>query len=178
MKTPLFRVSFLSVLWCFLLLPLRAADDRLVLLGTSYGKNVLAICEANGEVLWKQATAGPEKGHAGHHDIHLLANGNILFHDSWTLTQEITLGKEVVWKYDSKTQNGNTGKGVDVHAFARLANGETMIAESGVGRILYVDAAGTLQRQIPLGQGGREKTRLVRILDNGHHWLVRKVRGW
>lgn len=167
MKVPLALVSFLSVLWWSI--PLYAADDRLVLLGASYGKNVLAICEANGDVLWKQATAGPEKGHAGHHDVHLLANGNILFHDSWTLTQEITLGKEVVWTYDSKTQNGNAGKPVDIHAFARLANGETMIAESGVGRILYVDAGGALRRQIPLGQGGREKTRLVRVLENGHH---------
>src|SRR5690606_36042168 len=80
---------------CALLLSLTttpAADpeDRLVLLGASYGKNVLAICDADGKVLWKYDTAGPtapQKGHAGHHDVHLLANGNILFHDSWTKTQ-------------------------------------------------------------------------------------------
>jgi outer membrane protein assembly factor BamB len=145
------------------------AEDRLVLVGASYGKNVLAICEADGTVLWKQPTAGPEKGHAGHHDVHLLPSGNILYHDSWTTTKEITLGQRTGWEYDSQTQNGNVGKGVDVHAFARLPDGTTMIAESGVGRILYVDPAGKWLRQVPLGEGGRGKTRLVRVLENGHH---------
>ncbi|MDC0292196.1 hypothetical protein OAK81_02780 [Verrucomicrobiales bacterium] len=144
-------------------------DDRLVLVGASYGKNVLAICDSKGEILWKHDTAGPEKGHTGHHDVHLMDNGNILFHDTWTRTQEITLGKEVVWDYESKTANGNDGKGVDVHAFARLENGQTMIAESGVGRFAHVDKDGKLVKEIPMGEGGRKKTRLVRMLDNGNY---------
>lgn len=146
-----------------------ADDDRLVLVGASYGKNVLAICDSKGEVLWKHETAGPEKGHAGHHDVHLLPNGNILFHDSWTKTREITLGKEVAWEYDSAKANGNEGKKVDVHAFARLENGETVIVESGVGRIIHVDKNGKLVKEVPLGEGGRKKTRLMRILDNGNY---------
>ena len=145
------------------------ADDRLVLVGASYGKNVLAICESDGTVLWKHDTAGPQRGHAGHHDVHLLPNGNILFHDSWTKIQEITLGKEVVWEYDSATMNGNEGRKVDVHAFDRLDNGETVIVESSVGRIIHVDKEGKLVKQVPLGKGGREKTRLMRVLDNGRY---------
>ena len=145
------------------------AGDRLVLVGASYGKNVLAICETDGSVLWKHDTAGPQKGHAGHHDVHLLPNGNILFHDSWTKIQEITVGKKIVWEYDSATMNGNEGKKVDVHAFDRLSNGETVIVESKVGRIIHVDKEGKLVKQVPLGKGGREKTRLMRILDNGHY---------
>ena len=85
----------------------RAADDRLVLVGASYGKNVLAICEADGTVLWQHDTAGPAKGHTGHHDVHLLPGGNILFHDTLTKTQEITLGKEVVWGFDELDLVGN-----------------------------------------------------------------------
>lgn len=145
-----------------------AEEDRLVLVGASYGKNVLAICDAKGEVLWKHDTAGPEKGHTGHHDVHLLENGNILFHDTWTKTQEITLGKEVVWEYESAKENGNEGKRVDVHAFARLADGSTMITESGVGRIIHVDKDKKLLKQFPLGEGGRKSTRLVRALENGN----------
>lgn len=163
---------FFASLWILLALATglaHAEDDRLVLLGASYGKNVLAICEADGSVLWKLETAGPQKGHAGHHDVHLLENGNLLFHDSWTKTQEVTLGKKVVWEYDSATANGNEGKKVDVHAFARLDNGETVLVESGVGRIIHVDAEGTLVKTIPLGEGGRKKTRLMRILDNGNY---------
>lgn len=164
--------SFFASLWILLALATglaHAEDDRLVLLGASYGKNVLAICEADGSVLWKLNTAGPQKGHAGHHDVHLLENGNLLFHDSWTKTQEVTLGKKVVWEYDSATANGNEGKKVDVHAFARLDNGETVLVESGVGRIIHVDAEGKLVKSIPLGEGGRKKTRLMRILDNGNY---------
>ena len=146
-------------------------EDRLVLLGASYGKNVLAICDAEGKVLWKHDTAGPppDRGHAGHHDVHLLENGNILFHDTWTKTQEITLGKEVVWDYDSATMNGNEGKGVDVHAFARLPDGQTMITESGIGRIIHVDEAKKIVTEFPLGEGGRKNTRLVRRLENGNY---------
>jgi len=144
-------------------------DDRLILVGASYGKNVLAICDSKGEVLWRHDTAGPEKGHTGHHDVHLLPNGNILFHDTWTKTQEITLGKEVVWDYESAKANGNEGKRVDVHAFKRFADGTTMIAESGVGRFIHVDKDGKKIKEVPMGEGGRKSTRLVRMLDNGHY---------
>ena len=47
------------------------------------------------------------------------------YHDSWTKLTEMTLDKKVVWTYDSATMNGNKGKRVDVHAFARLPNGHT-----------------------------------------------------
>ena len=110
-----------------------AKAERLVLASASYGKNIVAICDANGKTLWSYQTAGPKTGHAGHHDIQLLDNGNILFHENWTTIVEMTLGKKVVWTYDSATMNGNKGKRVDVHAFRRLPNGLTMIAESGVG---------------------------------------------
>lgn len=166
MKPFLFSIFALSSL-C--LATSMAAEDSLVLVSASYGKNVVAICDAKGEVLWRHGTAGPEKGHAGHHDVQLLPNGNILFHDSWTRIQEITLGKEVVWEYDSAKMNGNQGKRVDVHAFARLENRETVIVESGVGRIIHVDKDGKLVKEVPLGEGGRKSTRLMRILDNGHY---------
>jgi outer membrane protein assembly factor BamB len=159
----LLSMSGLLATWAY------PAEDRLVLVGASYGKNVLAICDAKGEVLWKHDTAGPDRGHTGHHDVHLLENGNILFHDTWTKTQEITLGKEVVWEYESRTMNGNEGKRVDVHAFARLPNGQTMITESKVGRIIHVDSKGALQHSQPLGEGGRKSTRLVRMTPQGSY---------
>lgn len=144
-------------------------DDQLILVGASYGKNVLAICDTDGQVLWKYDTAGPEKGHAGHHDLHFLPNGNILFHDTWKQTQEITLGKEIVWNYNSATANGNEGKKVDVHAFDRLDNGETVIVESAVGRIIHVTPDGEITKSVSLGKNGRKKTRLMRVLDNGNY---------
>jgi hypothetical protein len=161
--------SFVSALSVFVGVSLSAAEDRLVLVSASYGKNVVAICEPNGDVIWKHDTPGPKKGHAGHHDVHLLKNGNILYHDSWTKTKEITLGGKVVWQYDSAIRNGNKGKRVNVHAFARLANGETVIVESAVGRIIHVDRKGKITREVPLGKDGRQNTRLMRILANGNY---------
>ena len=46
--------------------------------------------------------------------------------------------------------NGNQGKRIEVHAFQRLSNGQTMIAESGAKRILEVNAKGEIQKNIPL----------------------------
>jgi len=153
----------LIALTLFFPLTLFAQEDRLVLLGASYGKNILAICEADGTVIWKHKTGGPKAGnnHTGHHDVQFLTNGNILFHDSWSVTSEITLQKEIVWKHDSK--------GANVHAFERLGKGDTMIAESGLGRIVHLDQEGKIQKEIPLPKNGRHQTRMVEILPNGHY---------
>lgn len=146
-----------------------ANAERLVLASASYGKNIVAICDADGKILWSHPTAGPKTGHAGHHDIQLLDNGNILFHENWTTIIEMTLDKKVVWTYDSTTMNGNKGKRVDVHAFRRLPNGMTMVAESGVGRIIEVDKDGKMHAEVKLKEGGRQNTRMVRKLDNGNY---------
>lgn len=146
-----------------------ARAERLVLASASYGNNIIAICDMEGKVVWSHKTAGPKRGHTGHHDIHLLPNGNILFHDTWQQVKEMTLDGKVVWSYDSATANGNKGKRVDVHAFQRLANGNTMIVESGVGRIIEVDKDGKIQVEIAMKRDGRQNTRLARKLANGNY---------
>ena len=35
--------------------------ERFVLVGASYGKNILAITDSSGEILWSHKTAGPER---------------------------------------------------------------------------------------------------------------------
>ena len=152
-----------------LLICASAQAERLVLVSASYGKNIVAICDGDGDVLWSHKTSGPAQGHAGHHDVHLLSNGNILYHDSWTKLTEMSLDKRVVWTYDSATMNGNQGKAVDVHAFARLPGGITMITESGVGRIIEIDTRGQIVHQFPLKRGGTQSTRLVRITPSGNY---------
>ena len=83
----------LLVLFSLLLTAVVGRAERLVLISASYGKNVVAITDRDGEVLWSHKTPGPARGHAGHHDVHLLPNGNILYHDSWTKLTEMTLAK-------------------------------------------------------------------------------------
>lgn len=147
----------------------QARAERMVLASASYGKNIIAICDAEGKVLWSHPTAGPKSSHAGHHDLQLLENGNLLYHDNWTTIVEMTLDKKVVWTYDSAKMNGNQGKKVDVHAFQRLPNGLTMIAESGVGRIIEVDKEGRIHAEIKLKPGGTQSTRMARKLANGNY---------
>ena len=145
--------------------------ERLVLVGASYGNNILAICNKDGDPIWQFKTEGPKRGHTGHLDVHLLSNGNILFHDTWTSVKEITLDKKIVWEYDCAKSNGNEGKRVDVHAFARLKNGNTVIVESGVGRVIEVNSKGKLIHQFPLKKGGTQSTRWVRQTPQ-NTWLV------
>ncbi len=107
-----FRRLFTFIPVCLIVLTAQA--ERLVLVGTSYGKNILAITDASGEVLWSHKTAGPQRGHAGHHDVHLLPNGN------------------------------------------------TMIVESRIGRVIEVNKKGKLVYQFPLKPGDTTKTRWAR----------------
>ena len=151
--------------------------ERLVLVSASYGKNILAITDADGKVLWSYKTAGPQRGHTGHHDVHMLPNGNILFHDTWTTLKEITLDKKVVWEYDCANSNGNKGKRVDVHAFARLPNGNTRIVESKVGRVIEVDRAGKLVHSFPLKPGGTTSSRWARSTPKGTYLVCSEQPG-
>jgi hypothetical protein len=64
--------------------------------------------------------------------------------------------------------NGNKGKRVDVHAFARLKNGNTSIVESGVGRIIEVDKKGNIVHEIQMKRDGRQNTRWVRFTPEGN----------
>lgn len=134
------------------------AAEPLFLVSASYQKNVIALCERDGTVIWQHRTDGPEKGHAGHHEIQLLQNGNILYHDDWDVVKEIKLDGTEVWRYRSS----------DVHAFTRLADGNTMIAESGRNRIITVSPDGKVISQTPLGKDGRGKTRQAEALPNGN----------
>ena len=159
-------------LFSFIFVSIAVNAERLVLVSASYGKNILAITESDGKVIWSHKTGGPERGHTGHHDVHLLPNGNILYHDTWTKLTEMTLDKKVVWTYDSAKMNGNEGKRVDVHAFARLKNGNTSIVESGVGRIIEVNKKGKIVHQFNMKKDGRENTRWARFTPEGNYLVT------
>lgn len=135
-----------------------ALAKPLVLVSASYQKNVIALCELDGTVIWNHKTSGPDQGHAGHHEVQMLSNGNILFHDDWNVVKEIKLDGTEVWRFS----------GSDVHAFTRLENGNTMIAESGNERVLIVNKDGGIVSETPLGKDGRGKTRQVEVLENGN----------
>ena len=144
------------------------------LLTADSSKKRIALIDGSGKTIWEHRI-GPL------HDLHVLPSGNILFQASWTRLIEVDPEtREVVWEYDSAVSNGNKGRRVEVHAFQRLPGGLTMIAESGVSRIIEVDSNGRLVKLIPLQvskPNPHRDTRLARKLDNGHYLVCHEGDG-
>jgi len=110
-----------------------AADDS---------KRTLAEIAADGTVAWRLPVGAI-------HDLHLLPNGHLLYQDGWTRIVEVDTERRRVWEYDA-SRGDNAGKPVEVHAFQRLADGTTMIVESGPARIIEVDRDGTIRKTVKL----------------------------
>ena len=146
------------------------ADHQVLLQGN--GK--LATVDKKGEIQWEMPWGGI-------HDIHLLDDGKILTRRGGAVVVEIDQDtKEVVWQYDSSKANGNEGKRIEVHAFERLPNGDTMIAESGAARIIEVDRDGKINREIPLTvehPDPHTDTRLVRLTDANTYLVTHESDG-
>lgn len=126
----------------------------------------VAIIDEDGSTKWERKI-GPL------HDVHVLPSGNVLLQTNWTEIVEVEPASgKVVWQYDSAKQNGNEGKRIEVHAFQRLEDGSTLIAESGVSRLIEVDSQGKLLRTVALKvskSDAHRDTRLVRKLPTGNY---------
>jgi hypothetical protein len=143
------------------------------------GKHI-AIVSKTGDIEW----AYPQ---GASHDAQLLASGNILFQTDYQHIVEVSPEKKVVWSYDSSKMNGNgptaenpKGRPVQVHAIQRLADGNTMIVESGPSRILEVDKDGKIAKEIKLtvkNHSTHSDTRNGRKLDNGHYLMAHESDG-
>jgi hypothetical protein len=158
-----------GLLLLFLAVPALAQHSILVADRTH---KTIAIIDAAGKTVWQY-----ECGHDVH-DLHRLPNGNILTHDSHTRVIEINPKKEIVWSYTSKPRK--EGSKVEVHAFERLADGSTMIAESGNSRIIEVNAKGEITTTIPLKvakPSPHRDTRLVRKLPGGTYLVCHEAEG-
>ena len=108
------------------------------------------------------------------HDLQLLPNGNLLMPTSDTTIVEMTPAKKVIWEYTSKPIESNKGK-IEIHAFQRLKDGRTMIAESGNGRIIEIDEKGNIVHEMKLTRdkpSSHSDTRQVRKLDSGNYLVA------
>ena len=61
----------------------------------------------------------------------------------------MTPDRKVVWKHVSRAKEPYKGA-IEIHAFQRLPDGLTMIAETGNKRIIEVDAEDKIVKEIPL----------------------------
>jgi hypothetical protein len=163
-----------SLLVLLLLAPVAVAEPvthRVLAADRSTGK--VAIVGPDGAVEWEF----PNRHDV--HDLHLLPNGNVLTHTSHTTVVEIAPDNKVVWTYEAKPKPGYKGK-VEVHAFQRLADGNTMVAESGNARIVEVDRDGKVLKEVPLtvkNPHPHRDTRLARKLDTGNYLVCHEGDG-
>jgi PQQ-like domain len=149
------------------------ADDERAYRVLAADKGHVAIVNAKGEVEWEVPTK------AEVHDLALLANGNVLFPIGPTTIVEITPEKKVVWQYEAKQKAGYTGR-IEIHAFQRLADGRTMVAESGNARIVEVDGDGKVVLEFPLTvekPNAHRDTRMARKLDSGNYLVCHEGDG-
>ncbi len=136
-------------------------------------KGHVAIVKPTGEVEWEY----PNKAEC--HDLWLLPNGNVLMATGRATVAEVSPDKKVVWSYEAKPKPGYNGR-VEVHAFQRLDNGLTMVAESGNARIVEVDPGGKIVHEVPLTvehPDPHRDTRMVRKLENGHYLVCHEGDG-
>ena len=116
------------------------------------------------------------------HDLHVLGNGNFMLpRGKDTIVEIDSRTKEIVWSYDSSTNNGNEGKEVEIHAFQPLNSGHVMIAESGPGRIIEINRDGSLVKSFNLKLDHphpHRDTRLARRLKNSHYLVCHEGDGY
>ena len=136
-------------------------------------KGHVAVVGPDGKVEWEVECK------YNSHDIHRLPNGNLLLHTAAATVTEMTPEKKVVWKYEAKPKDGYKGR-VEVHAFQRLDDGTTMVAESGNRRIVEVDAAGKIVKEVQLivnKPDPHRDTRMARKLATGTYLVCHEGDG-
>ncbi len=138
------------------------------------GGGKLVKLDADGSLQW-------ELPWQGIHDIHVLANGNLMVQRGAATVVEIDhQSKQVIWSYDASQRNGNRGKRVEVHSFQPLEDGHVMIAETSTKRIIEIDRDGKLLKEIPMVVNNphpHTDTRLVRKLASGNYLVAHEGDG-
>lgn len=105
------------------------------------------------------------------HDAQPLPGGNWLLQTNFAEVIEVDNKGKQVWKYKPASTNGK----VEIHAFRRLDNDLTMVAESGTTRIVEVNKEGEVVHSTPIQVSKPDPhrdTRLVRITPAGTYLVA------
>lgn len=167
------RLLMIALLCLTLLVAREAAAAEPAYRVLAQDKGHVAIVDAKAQVEWEV-----ECKHNSH-DIALLPSGNLLLHTGHTTIVEMTPDKKVVWQYEAKPKQGYAGR-IEIHAFQRLADGLTMVAESGNRRIVEVDSSGKIVKEIALQvdhPDPHRDTRMVRKLASGNYLVCHEGDG-
>ncbi len=158
MKSPRALLALLSLLATALSLQ---AGHPLLLCDS--GNNRVCKVSAEGKIEWEHPAQHPQ-------DIWLTPAGNYLFCYK-TGALEMTPGNVKVWEYVASTNS-------EVHACQPLPDGRVMLVEGGTSRIIEVDRAGKIVKEIKLTTlpkiSAHEQYRGTRKLQNGHYTVCFK----
>lgn len=129
----------------------------------SYAGKVCVV-SADGKIEWEYACTHPQ-------DCWRLPNGNYLFchvHGAIEMSPE----KKIVWEYKADPET-------EVHACQPLPDGRVLVVENGPCRIIEVDRAGQIAREVklavpPASVHVHDQFRGVRKTKAGHYLVCRK----
>lgn len=137
--------------------PNQAAHDFVC---TDYTQSKVFIISCAGTIQWEY------DGATNCNDVWALPGGDLLFTTGHGV-KEVTREKKVVFDYESKSE---------IYACQRLPDGNTFIGECNAGRLLEVNAAGRVAKEIrllPAGtDGGHSYMRNARKLANGNYLVA------
>jgi len=124
-----------------------------------YSGGKVFIVSAEGKIEWECPAPNCN-------DLWVLPNGNLLFVTGHGV-KEVTREKKTVFEYQSKSE---------IYACQRLPNGNTFVGECNSGRLLEVDPAGKIVKEVKLlpegKDGGHMYMRNARRLDNGNYLVT------
>lgn len=162
------RSSPLAVFLAFLLNAVATALAGHPFLCCDYGGGKVAEVAADGKIVWEYACKNPQ-------DCWRLPNGNTLL-AFVSGAVEITPEQKVVWEYKAPTDVK-----VEVHGCQPLPDGRVLVVECGTSRIIEVDRAGKIAKEIKLTTAPEVKLhnqfRGTRKLANGHYLVCFKGEG-
>lgn len=127
------------------------------------GGSKIRIFSAEGKLEWEYPCSSSV------HETWVLPNGNVLFVSNGV--REVTRDKRVVFEYKSDLY---------ITTCQRLPDGNTLIGENPLNRVIEVDAQGTIVKTVQFAGGASDKSRnfrLARKLRNGHYLVAHEGEG-
>jgi hypothetical protein len=134
-------------------------SSRHRILCCDYEGNKIAIVDGDGRVEWEHGIQTPQ-------DCWMRPNGNALVcyrHGA----MEITPQHAIAWEYKAPSQ-------AQCHSCQPLKNGNVLVAECGMSRIVEVGSTGQIAKEIPIVSKAKNmghQFRGTRQTADGHYWV-------
>ena len=143
---------------------LAAGAQHPPLLVASYTAKAAFIVSSDDRVLWTCETPGSCQ------DAWLLEDGNVLL-SGGNEVKTVRPDRSIVWRYV-----GPAGQKIEIHSCQPLPGGGTLFGEGGASRLVELDSAGKLVKEIklPLTGSAHDQMRQVRKLRNGNYLVCVK----